>query len=118
MRSRHSAPKSPDEVKPATGLRCEARLFDSVEEKFCEGPVEETIGNKVKVKIVAGESKGEVKEYKQDLVAQVIICKMLPRMNEINANGYSFLMHIVYTYRSILLRSILRSMTAARTCPV
>ena len=41
------------------------------EEKFCEGVVEETNGNKVKVKIVAGESKGEVKEYKQDLVAQV-----------------------------------------------
>ena len=41
------------------------------EEKFCEGVVEETNGNKVKVKIVAGESAGEVKEYKQDLVAQV-----------------------------------------------
>ena len=41
------------------------------EEKFCEGLIEETNGNKVKVKIVVGESKGDVKEYKQDLVAQV-----------------------------------------------
>ena len=41
------------------------------EEKFCEGIVEETNGNKVKVKIVAGANKGDVKEYKQDLVAQV-----------------------------------------------
>ena len=41
------------------------------EEKFCEGIVEETTGNKVKVKIVDGDSKGDVKEYKQDLVAQV-----------------------------------------------
>ena len=41
------------------------------EEKFCEGIVEETNGNKVKVKIVAGESKGDVEEYEQDLVAQV-----------------------------------------------
>ena len=41
------------------------------EEKFAEGLIEETNGNKVKVKIVAGESAGEVKEYKQDLVAQV-----------------------------------------------
>ena len=41
------------------------------EEKFAEGMIEETNGNKVKVKIVAGESKGDVKEFKQDLVAQV-----------------------------------------------
>ena len=41
------------------------------DEKFCEGIVEETTGNKVKVKIVAGASAGETKEYKQDLVAQV-----------------------------------------------
>ena len=30
-----------------------------------------SVFNKVKVKIVAGESKGDVKEFKQDLVAQV-----------------------------------------------
>ena len=41
------------------------------EEKFCEGLIEETNGAKVKVKIVKGESAGEVKEFKQDLVTQV-----------------------------------------------
>jgi myosin heavy chain 6/7 len=41
------------------------------EEKFCEGLIEETNGNKVKVKIVMGESAGEVKEYKQEIVTQV-----------------------------------------------
>ena len=46
------------------------------EEKFCEGLVEETNGNKVKVKIVMGASAGEVKEYKQDLVTQVYSLKM------------------------------------------
>ena len=47
------------------------------EEKFCEGLIEETNGAKVKVKIVKGESAGEVKEFKQDLVTQVkgqILC--------------------------------------------
>ena len=41
------------------------------EEKFCEGLIEETNGNKVKVKIVMGESEGEVKEFKQEIVTQV-----------------------------------------------
>ena len=41
------------------------------EEKFAEGLIEETVGNKVKVKITVGSSAGEVKEYKQDLVTQV-----------------------------------------------
>ena len=41
------------------------------EEKFCEGLIEETNGSKVKVKIVKGESAGEIKEFKQDLVTQV-----------------------------------------------
>ena len=43
------------------------------EEKFCEGLIEETVGNKVKVKITMGVSAGETKEYKQDLVTQVSI---------------------------------------------
>jgi len=41
------------------------------EEKFAEGLIQETTGNKVKVKVVAGASAGEEKEYKQDLVTQV-----------------------------------------------
>ena len=41
------------------------------EEKFCEGLIEETDGNKEKVKIVMVESAGEVKEYKQEIVTQV-----------------------------------------------
>ena len=41
------------------------------EEKFAEGMIEETNGNKVKVKITKGSSAGETKEYKQDLVTQV-----------------------------------------------
>ena len=43
------------------------------EEKFAEGLIEETNGNKVKVKITQGSSAGETKEYKQDLVTQVMI---------------------------------------------
>ena len=43
------------------------------EEKFCEGLIEETVGNKVKVQITMGASAGEIKEYKQDLVTQVSI---------------------------------------------
>ena len=35
--------------------------------------IEETNGNKVKVKITKGASAGETKEYKQDLVTQVNI---------------------------------------------
>jgi hypothetical protein len=41
------------------------------EEKFAEGLIEETVGNKVKVKITLGSSAGETKEYKQELVTQV-----------------------------------------------
>ena len=41
------------------------------EEKFAEGMIEETSGNKVKVKITKGASSGEEKEYKQELVTQV-----------------------------------------------
>ena len=40
-------------------------------EKFAEGLIEETNGNKVKVKIIKGESTGESKEYKQEVVTQV-----------------------------------------------
>ena len=66
------------------------------EEKFCEGLVEETNGNKVKVKIVVGESKGDVKEYKQDLVAQVqYYLQFLQHLTENASNKCinSFLMH-------------------------
>ena len=41
------------------------------EEKFAEGMIEETNGNKVKVKIIRGSSSGEIKEYKQEVVTQV-----------------------------------------------
>ena len=41
------------------------------EEKFCEGMIQETNGNKVKVKVTVGSSAGEEKEYKQELVTQV-----------------------------------------------
>ena len=41
------------------------------EEKFAEGLIQETTGNKVKVKITVGSSAGEEKEYKQELVTQV-----------------------------------------------
>ena len=47
------------------------------EEKFCEGLIEETNGNKVKVKIVKGESAGDVKLSKQDLVAQLHLTENL-----------------------------------------
>ena len=39
--------------------------------------IEETNGNKVKVKITKGASAGETKEYKQDLVTQVIITTII-----------------------------------------
>ena len=43
------------------------------EEKFAEGIVEETDNNKVKVKITMGADAGEVKEFKQEFVTQVLI---------------------------------------------
>ena len=68
------------------------------EEKFCEGLIEETNGNKVKVKITMGESAGEVKEYKQDIVTQV---------------GF---MIFILEMANTLIRSTLPSTTVARTC--
>jgi myosin heavy subunit len=41
------------------------------EEKYVEGMIEETNGNKVKVKLVMGANKGEIREFKQDVVGQV-----------------------------------------------
>merc|ERR1712002_656878 len=41
------------------------------EEKFAEGMIEETTGNKVKVKVTKGSSAGEEQVYKQELVTQV-----------------------------------------------
>ena len=38
---------------------------------FDKGMIEETNGNKVKVKLVMGANKGETREYKQDVVGQV-----------------------------------------------
>ena len=37
---------------------------------FDKGMIEETNGNKVKVKLVMGANKGETREYKQDVVGQ------------------------------------------------
>ena len=36
-----------------------------------QGMIEETNGNKVKVKLVMGANSGEIREYKQDVVGQV-----------------------------------------------
>ena len=82
------------------------------EEKFCEGVVEETNGNKVKVKIVAGESKGDVKEYKQDLVAQVNppkydCCEDMSNLTYLNDASVLFnlkqryIERLIYTYSGL-----------------
>ena len=46
------------------------------EEKFVEGMIQETTGGKVKVQILGS---GETKEFKQDLVTQVLLFLFLKR---------------------------------------
>ena len=110
--------KSGDDPDPAPFLFVSAELKQKIaekqydpkrscyvphpEEKFCEGIVEETTGNKVKVRITGGASAGETKEYKQDLVAQVG-----------SQTHCSYYLHISHGFS----RSILPSMIAARICP-
>ena len=61
------------------------------EEKFAEGMIQETNGNKVKVKVTKGVSENEEKEYKQELVTQVfcIRCLILRWRISIHPSGES-----------------------------
>jgi len=82
------------------------------EEKFAEGMIEETTGNKVKVKIVKGASAGEVKEYKQELVTQVNppkydCCEDMSNLTYLNDASVLFNLYqryverLIYTYSGL-----------------
>jgi len=82
------------------------------EEKFAEGMIEETNGNKVKVKIIKGASAGETKEYKQELVTQVNppkydCCEDMSNLTYLNDASVLFNLYqryverLIYTYSGL-----------------
>ena len=82
------------------------------EEKFAEGMIEETNGNKVKVKITKGASAGETKEYKQELVTQVNppkydCCEDMSNLTYLNDASVLFNLYmryvekLIYTYSGL-----------------
>ena len=82
------------------------------EEKFAEGMIEETNGNKVKVKITKGSSAGETKEYKQELVTQVNppkydCCEDMSNLTYLNDASVLFNLYqryverLIYTYSGL-----------------
>jgi len=76
------------------------------DEKFAEGMIEETNGNKVKVKITKGASAGEVKEYKQELVTQVNppkydCCEDMSNLTYLNDASVLFNLQMRYVERLI-----------------
>ena len=77
-----------------------------------QGMIEETNGNKVKVKLVMGANKGETREFKQDVVGQVNppkydCCEDMSNLTYLNEASVLFNLkqryveRLIYTYSGL-----------------
>ena len=77
-----------------------------------QGMIEETNGNKVKVKLVMGANTGEIREYKQDVVGQVNppkydCCEDMSNLTYLNEASVLFNLkqryveRLIYTYSGL-----------------
>ena len=76
------------------------------EEKFCEGLIEETTGNKVQVKITKGSWAGKNETFKQELVTQVNppkydCCEDMSNLTYLNDASVLFNLQMRYVERLI-----------------